>query len=78
MGDMTPFGAAGDVKKPSHVERESAIMPPVYVVCLPASNAKAAVDQAFGWRDQLMRASVACVSMSLTFAVTISVAKTAA
>ena len=37
MGDMTPLGAAGDVKKPSHVERESAIMPPVYVVRWPAS-----------------------------------------
>jgi len=32
MGDIAPFGAAADVQKPSHVERESAIMPPVYVV----------------------------------------------
>jgi hypothetical protein len=34
---MTPLGAAGDVKKPSHVERESAITPPVYVIRGPAS-----------------------------------------
>jgi hypothetical protein len=30
MGDIAPFGATGDVKKPSHVERESAVMPPLY------------------------------------------------
>ena len=29
-GDMAPFGAAGDVKKPSHVETGSALMPLLY------------------------------------------------
>jgi hypothetical protein len=36
-GRYDAFGRSGNVKKPSHVERESAIMPLVYVVRWPAS-----------------------------------------
>jgi len=41
IGDIAPFGAAGHVKKPSHVDRESAIMPLLYNAPSPRPNSTA-------------------------------------